>query len=160
MLARNLLHMTPSPLRLLRDAQRLRLETHHPDPALKQPLIKVLVAALERELTRTEHRRPVKPKDIARFYLGHEEWQTQLVTLGKQVGSVVEMGGNVVRLLRGEVRQHVEEGLRHFQWSVKGRGHGLFVERHIGAGFGDGVFGRQEVRLFDGGGGLGPGGGA
>lgn len=157
MLARDLLHVASSPLRLLGDAQGLGLNAHDPDTALEQPLIEVLCSSLEGEITRTQHGRPVEAKDIARFDLGHQEGQTELIACSEQVGFVVKVGRDEVRLLRGEVGEQFEEGLGHFQWGVEGRGHGLFGDGHIGAGLRDGVGGGQETRLLDRDGSLGSG---
>lgn len=109
MFALNLPHMPLSPLRLLLHPHWLRIHAHDPHPALKQPLINIR-CSLEREVARTEHRRPVEAEDVSRFHAPHKERQAEMVACGQEVGSCVEVRGYVVWFLGGKVGEFLEEG--------------------------------------------------
>ena len=107
MLTPHRLHMTLSPLGLLLDPHRLRINPHNPSPTLKHPLINIR-RPLEREIPRTQHRRPVKPNHIPRLHIGHQERQPHVVARGEEVGFCVQVRADVVRVLRREVRELVQ----------------------------------------------------
>lgn len=127
------LNMPLPPLSLLLEMHRLRINPHNPRPTLEQSLIDIR-RPLKREIARPEQTRPVQPDDVPRLDVGHQKGQTELVTGGHEVGSSVQVHGDVVHSLGCEVRQHLEEGARDFQGAVEGRGQGLLVQWHVVAG--------------------------
>ncbi len=112
MLTRDLLDVSPSPLRLFLHPQRLRVNAHNPYPALEQPFIDIR-RPLEREIARTEDRRAVKAQNVAGLHVRHKEGETQMVSFRYEVGPVMQVRGYVVWFLVGEVRQCLEEGFCH-----------------------------------------------
>lgn len=59
-----------------------------------------------------------------------------MVARGHEVGLRVDVRGDVVRSLRGEVREELEEGACDFQGRFEGRGEWLFVGWDVAGGLG------------------------
>ena len=72
------LHMSLSPLRLLLDPHRLRINAQDPRPTLKQPFVDVW-RPLERIIPRPQHTRPVQPDHVPSLHPRHMERQTHMV---------------------------------------------------------------------------------
>lgn len=114
MLAVDVPSMPLPPLRLLNDSHRLALHAHDGCPARKQSLIKVMynlpvvcipldcLGGFECVVSRSNVRRAVQAEDIAGFYGGHEEGEADCVSRSQEVGTSVDVGGDVVCGLRAQ----------------------------------------------------------
>lgn len=126
MFALDVLHMPLAPLRLLLDAQRLRLGAENAQTTLVHALVDV-GRALERVVARAQDGGAVEAEDVARFYVGHEEGQSEVVAFREEVWPVVQVGGDVVRALRVEVWQLRGEGGGDFEGGLEDGWEGEFV---------------------------------
>jgi hypothetical protein len=98
------------------------IDAHDPDPTLKEPLIEIVGlggavavvalggvgAGLEGVVARPEQGGAVEAQDVAGEHAVHVEGEAEGVAGGQEVGEAVDVGGDVVGFLRGQVW---EEGL-------------------------------------------------
>lgn len=114
LLTLNRSHMPLPPLRLLLVPHWLRINPHNSRTTLKHPLINIRLS-LERKVSRANHTRPVQPDHITRLHIGHQKRQTEVIARRHEVGLCMDVRGDIMRSLRGEVGEELEEGACDFQ---------------------------------------------
>lgn len=103
-----LLPPTPS-LLLDHDAHGLRLRAQHHRPTFVQPLVDIRLP-LEREIPAAQRARPVQSQDVSRDDARHLERQSDAVARCDEVGSPVDVDGDVFCRLGDEEREEVADG--------------------------------------------------
>ncbi len=100
------------------------VHAHHTRPTLKEPVVQVIRlagppavvvfrrvgAGLEGVVARAEQGGAVQPQDVPRLDAVHVEGQAQRVAFREEVGEAVDVGGDVVGSLRGQVEEQLLEG--------------------------------------------------
>lgn len=106
--ALDMLDVSPPPLSLLLDAQRLALYAHNPRSAGEQSLVEIIhllslvrgslygLWGLERIVSRSNVCGAVETQDIAGPDVGHLEREAEGIAAGEEIGPAMQMCGYVV----------------------------------------------------------------
>lgn len=108
-------------------------------------------AGLERVVAGTDDAGPVQSEDVARENILHQERQPQSVAFGDKIWKPMDVGRNIVWLLRMQLREQFLQRLGEDEWSDQRSGfHGSYRGcLMLGSGFGD----RALIRGLENGGG-------
>ncbi len=97
-------------LRLLHDSNWLAFGPEHRSPTLEDPLVQIRRAA-KRVISAPDGRGAVEAEHVAGAHVRHLKGQAHHVALGHEVGSRVDVRGDVVGGLGAEEREQLLDGV-------------------------------------------------